>query len=452
MFQWAKFESGKNVNLFSNPVISCLFKNAAVSLKYQQIRKINILTRRIFPIFLFFFFVLFSLPSPLLSQQNKVRVTAARANIYINPDIKSKIVETVEKGALLYLFSTERMKNNWYHIYFYSQKRKTTVVGYIQISMVGEMGEAPKVSEEEKKPEMDIKEVTFEPPKKIKVIAAKANIRAEPDVESQIIQEAQSNTKFQAIGITGEWYIIILPPDKEGIVLSGYIHQNLVEEIVEDITEAPKIEEKKPEVTPPPELRAYKPKRVKTGPRSCIGIGAGYSMPRENNYSDEVYYGGNFCLGISKNLSIELSGLRVQYDVVGSVDGLSNGELSIIPIQLSIQVRFPVTHRFVPYALGGGGYYLNSFALAEEIINTWDALGFDIEEKIENSIGYHFGAGLDLFITGNIVINADFRYCLVKAKGSWSLTDQISGTVTSGNLDNLNINTIMFGAGLKFCF
>jgi len=452
MFQRAKFGLRKNRNLFSSSVIFSSSKSAVFSLKNQKIRKKSILMRRIFPIFLFFFFVLFSLPSPLLSQKNKVRVTAATANIYIDPDIKGKIVETVKKGTLLNLFSTERMKNNWYHIYFYSQNRRTTVVGYIQVSMVGEIAESPAVIEEEKIPKEKIEEIMYEPPKKIKVIAAKANIRAEPDVESQIIQEAQSDTKLQAIGITGEWYIIILPPDKEGIVLSGYIHQNLVEELVEDITEAPKVKEKKSEVTPLPEPRAYKPKRVKTGPRSCIGIGAGYSMPQENNYSDEIYYGGNFCLGISKNLSIELSGLRVLYNVEGSADGLGNGDLSVIPIQLSVQVRFPVTHRFVPYILGGGGYYLNSFALDEEIINTWDALGFDVEERIENSIGYHIGAGLDFFITGNIVINADFRYCLVKTKGSWSLTDQIGGTVISGDLEDLSLNSIMFGAGLKFCF
>jgi len=452
MFQWAKFGSGKNVNLFSNYAIFSSSKSVAFSLKNQKICKKPILMGRIIPIFLFSLVFLFALPSPLLSQKNKVRVTAAKADIYIDPDIKSKIVETVKKGTLLNLFSTERIKNIWYHIYFYSQNRKTTVVGYIQVSMVGEMGEAPKVSEEEKKPKIDIKEVAFEPPKKINVIAAKANIRAEPDVESQIIQEAQSDTKLQAIGITGEWYIVILPPDKEGIVLSGYIHQNLVEEIVEDVTEAPKVKEKKPDVAQPPESRVYKPKRVKTGPRSCIGIGAGYSMPQENNYSDEIYYGGNFCLGISKNLSIELSGLRVLYNVEGSAEGLSNGDLSVIPIQLSIQLRFPVTHRFVPYILGGGGYYLNSFTLDEEIINTWDALGFDVEERIENSIGYHVGAGLDFFITGNIVINADFRYCFVKTKGSWSLTDQIGGTVISGDLEDLSLNSIMFGAGLKFCF
>lgn len=398
------------------------------------------------------FLCVFVLSSPLLCQENKVRITAEKANIHVDPDLKSRVVETVKEGMILYLFSTERIKNNWYHIYYYSQNRRTTIVGYVQVSMVRGVSEAPGVIEEEKKPEIEVKEVTFEPPRKIKVIAARANIRAEPDVGSPIIQVTRSDTEHQAIGIKGEWYIIILPPDKDGIVLSGYIHQNLVEEIGEEIAEAPEVKKKKPTVVPPPKPRVYKQKRVKTGPRSCLGIESGYSMPQEDYYSDEVYFGGNFCLGISKNFSIELSGLRVLYDVEGSAGGLSNGELSVIPIQLSVQARFPVTSRFVPYIFGGGGYYINSFTLDEEIINTWDALGFDVEETIENSFGYHVGAGLDFFISGNIGINVNLKYCLVETKGSWSLTDQIGGTVVSGDLENLSLNSIMVGAGLKFSF
>ena len=168
--------------------------------------------RRILPTFLFVSLFVFVLLSPLLSQENKVRVTAEKANIHVDPDLKSNVVETVKKGKVLYLFSTERIKNNWYHIYFYSQTRRTTIVGYVQVSMVGEMGEAPKVIEEEEKPKMEIKEIVFETPKKIKVIAARANIRAEPDVESRIIQKVLSDTEHQAIGIKGEWYIIIFPP------------------------------------------------------------------------------------------------------------------------------------------------------------------------------------------------------------------------------------------------
>ena len=407
--------------------------------------------RRIFPIFLFIFVLLFSLTSPLLSQTDKVRVTAERANIYIEPDISSTVTEIVEKGTLLYLFSTDRIKDMWYRIYYYSDKKKTTVVGYIQISMVGEISVSPKVTKEIK-PKEKIEDVVYDPPKNLRVIAEKARIRAEFDRESQIIQEVSSSTELLAIGKTGEWYRVNLPPDKDGIVLLGYIHENLVDEVAEEIKEVPKIKEIKPKVAPSPRKKIYRPERIKTGPKSCIGVGAGYSMPQEDNYSEGINYGGNFCLGIIKYLSFEVSGLRFQNDVEGSVDGFSKGKLTVMPIQLSIQVRFPLTGRFIPYVLGGGGYYLNSFALDGEISDAWDALGFDIEEKIKNSFGYHFGAGLDFFITGKVAISADFKYCMVKSKGSCSLADQIGGAVTSGDLENLNLNTMMFGAGLKFYF
>jgi len=331
------------------------------------------------PIVLIFLFIsvgVFVMSLPLLSQRNRVTVTAERANIHVDPDEKSAVVETVEKGTVLNLFSSEKIKNIWYRVYFYSIGKKATVVGYIHISMVKEVGEVLEAIEKE-----------------------------------------------------------IKPKEKK-----------------EEIKEAPKIKEIKPEVVSPPKPRVRRPSRIKTGPKSYLGVMAGYSMLRDVHYSDEMNYGGNFCLGISKNVSIELSGLRFQNDVESSVDGLSEGQLSVIPIQLSIQLRLPVTRYFVPYILGGGGYYLNSFALDEEIINAWDALGFDVNEKIENSIGYHAGAGFDIFITGKIALSVDVKYCLVKAKGSWSLSDQIGGTVTSGAIENLNLNTIMFGAGLKFCF
>ncbi|UCE21967.1 MAG: hypothetical protein JSV46_07080, partial [Candidatus Aminicenantes bacterium] len=135
----------------------------------NRICKIHILMKQLLPIFLFVFALLLS-PSPLLSQKNKVRVTAEKANIYADPDIKSKIVETVEKGTLLYLFSTERIKDRWYRVYFYSNKRKTTVVGYIQILMVGEISEFPKVPEEIK-PKERIEEVVYKTPINLRVIA-----------------------------------------------------------------------------------------------------------------------------------------------------------------------------------------------------------------------------------------------------------------------------------------
>ena len=328
-----------------------------------------------FPMFLVF------LSSLLLSQENKLQVTATRAYIYADPSINSSIIETVEKGTILNQISPGKVRYIWYRVSYYSKKRSNVVLGFIQISSVEIMQGAPKIAKEE---------------------------RAKPKIK--------------------EKKPTVIPVSRSKII------------------------EKKQIFNPVSPSRTYVPRKFKIGPKSGIGFLAGYAMPAENNYSSGLKYGGNICIGITKNVSIELKGLSFQSDVEGNPEALSKGKLSVIPIQLSIQARFPISWRFLPYLLGGGGYYLNRFNLDREIIDAWDALGFDIEEKVENAIGYHFGAGIDLFITKNIALNADIRYFIAKIKGSWTLTDQIIGTENSGSLEDLNLNSLIFGGGLKFYF
>lgn len=428
-------------------------------------------------IFLFVLIFLFPL-SGLFSQENKIKVIAEKANIHFDPDVKSSIIETVEKGTILTLISPGKIRSIWYYVTFYSKKRSSTLSGFIQASLVERVEEIKEVIEEEikkplekkppekKEPIKKIEEVFFEAPKNIKVISKKANVRAEPRSKSQVIHEVKSGTILQSGGKAGEWFSVSLPPDKDGVVLSGYIHQNFVEEFIEKVPEVPKVVEKKPKVvkkkpkvikekpkvTPVKPPKIYRPKKIKIGPKSSIGAIGGYAMPSENNYNNGIKYGGGFSLGIFKYLSLEVCGLRFQSDVEGSLEGLSKGKLAVMPVQLSIQARLPVSSRFVPYLLGGGGYYINSFKLDGEIADNWEALGFTIEEKVENVFGYHFGAGIDFFFTKSIALNLDARYCLAKVKGSWTLTDQIGGTQTSGDLEDLNLNSFVFGAGLKFCF
>lgn len=317
-------------------------------------------------IFIFFpVFILF-LSSLLLSQENKLQVTAPRAYIYSDANINSSIIETVQKGTILNQISPGKIRYIWYRVSYYSKKRSNVVLGFIQTSSVEIMRGAPKIAKEER--------------------------------------------------------------------------------------QKPKIIQKKQIFNPVSPQRTYAPKKFKLGPKSGVGFLAGYAMPAENNYGSGLKYGGNICLGITKNVSIELKGLSFQSDVEGDPEALSKGKLSVMPIQLSVQARFPISWRFLPYLVGGGGYYLNRFNLDEEITDAWDALGFDLEEKVENAIGYHLGAGIDLFITKNIALNADVRYCIAKIKGSWTLTDQTIGTETSGVLEDLNLNSLIFGGGLKFYF
>jgi hypothetical protein len=66
---------------------------------------------------------------------------------------------------------------------------------------------------------------------KLKIKAEMAFIRLQPDVKSQAIGRVSSGTVLDLLSKKGEWYRINLPLRKGGMLLSGYIHQSLVEEI-----------------------------------------------------------------------------------------------------------------------------------------------------------------------------------------------------------------------------
>jgi hypothetical protein len=178
--------------------------------------------------------------SPLLPQEDKMMVIAIRAGIYLDPDVESPIIETAERGAILNLLSTKKIREDWHYVSFYSEKKFINFTGFVHASAVEMMYEVPEIKEKKtEKPVWQIKElevieeVLFESPKKIQVILEKTNIRAEPDFISEVIHQVQLGISLQAVGKAGEWYLVNLPPDEEGLIISGYIHQSFVQEIQE---------------------------------------------------------------------------------------------------------------------------------------------------------------------------------------------------------------------------
>jgi hypothetical protein len=176
--------------------------------------------------------------SPLLPQEDKMMVIAIRAGIYLDPDLESPIIETVERGAILNLLSKEKIRKDWYYISFYSEREFLNFTGFVHVSAVETMHEVPEVKDEEKEDQAEqmkelegIEEVLFESPRNIQVLLEKTNIRAEPNFISEIIHQVQLGISLQAVGKAGEWYFVNLPPDEEGIIISGYIHQSFVQEI-----------------------------------------------------------------------------------------------------------------------------------------------------------------------------------------------------------------------------
>ena len=178
--------------------------------------------------------------SPLLPQEDKMMVIAIRAGIYLDPDVESPIIETAERGAILNLLSTKKIREDWHYVSFYSEKKFVNFTGFVHASAVEIMYEVPEIKEKKtEKPAEQIKElevieeILFESPKKIQVMLEKTNIRAEPDFISEVIHQVQLGISIQAVGKAGEWYLVNLPPDEEGIIISGYIHQSFVQEIQE---------------------------------------------------------------------------------------------------------------------------------------------------------------------------------------------------------------------------
>lgn len=178
--------------------------------------------------------------SPLLPQEDKMIVIAVRAGIYLDPDLESPIVETAARGTILSLLSKEKIRENWYYVSFYSEEKFINFTGFIHESAVEVIHEVPEVKERKKEEQEEqikeleiIDEVLFESPKEIQVLLEKTNIRAEPDFTSEVIYQVQLGISLRAVGKAGEWYLVNLPPDEEGLIISGYIHQSFVQEIQE---------------------------------------------------------------------------------------------------------------------------------------------------------------------------------------------------------------------------
>ncbi len=295
---------------------------------------------------------------------------------------------------------------------------------------------------------------------KVAVTVPRANIRLMPTTKSSVISRVSSGTELKPLAKTGNWYRVNLSPNKEGIVLSGYIHHSIVSEIFESVVPPPpepeKIPEKEPEVieeeteSDPEPIQQIPSRRTPgLGEYLWVGGGAGYTMPSETHFKKGMNITGTFGFGLMKHLAVELRVPYFQSDVASTAGGLSAGRLNNLSLMLSVQARYPLKNQFVPYLVAGGDYHLNRFNLNEEVTNSWNNQGYNIKETVDHTFGFHFGAGLDVFLMQNIALNLDVRYYTAGLKGSWTLAKQNSQETTSGTIENMTLNSIQAGISVK---
>jgi hypothetical protein len=80
--------------------------------------------------------LLLILAPPFSAQTKKLQVVADLANLYLEPDERSPIVETLIKGATMTLASAIKTRTNWFYVYYISLQTGKTRSGYILDSLV----------------------------------------------------------------------------------------------------------------------------------------------------------------------------------------------------------------------------------------------------------------------------------------------------------------------------
>lgn len=70
------------------------------------------------------------------TQVRKAVVVADKANIYAEPNSRSYLIETVNKGTILTLFQAGKIRNEWYYVTFRSSKKNCKVSGFVHSLLI----------------------------------------------------------------------------------------------------------------------------------------------------------------------------------------------------------------------------------------------------------------------------------------------------------------------------
>ncbi len=263
----------------------------------------------------------------------------------------------------------------------------------------------------------------------VRVRVRRANVREQPSMKGEIIAVVKRGQILQVDRKEGEWYLVRLPLSLEGYALPGYIHESMVQVVGE--------EKVQPEIKVPKKRIADRPVRF------GVGLLVGLPFVSDMNYDSKSNINGYFSCRVTEAFSLELSVHYIRADVEGRPSRLSAGDLSIIPVQMSIQRYFFLRDKTFLYVSGGISYHFTNFSV--------DDTSMSREETVESTLGFHVGAGVEYFFKETLAVKIDMKYCLASTSGSWSFIDPVLGP-QSGQIDDIKLDTLLVGIGIKFFF
>jgi len=267
---------------------------------------------------------------------------------------------------------------------------------------------------------------------KLRVKISKADVRLRADAGSMVIAQVPLGAILDSEGKTGEWFIVKLPADKKGFIVSGYVHESLVD--VEGGIEEVPVERKYEREKPVEVGRVYQTRevlmRAKTSGLTGKGLKVGLNMA--NLTGDDAKIGNldkksqmGICVGgfitysinemfaIQPEVLYSATGARAKEEVQGNILKAWM-KFSYLQIPVLAKVTIPSQGNLKPSIFAGPYFALK---LSAKGGYKWGAESDteDIDEAKGTDFGLVFGGGVDiggLGFLGKGKMTVDIRYNL----------------------------------------
>jgi hypothetical protein len=170
----------------------------------------------------------------------------------------------------------------------------------------------------------------------LRVIVNRANVRLEPDVQSQVIAVLQAGTLLEYTARTDEWYRVTLPAGEQEQSLIGYIHQSVVQTVEsksdfkdvdtnDQVPAPPRVQRSAPtEPEAPPQDRGTSSDRAHLFSGWTLKIGWMRS-PKAGGFGDTWLASVGYDFGIRRNFA-------VGFEIMPSYHSYPDIGLKVIPV------------------------------------------------------------------------------------------------------------------------
>jgi hypothetical protein len=305
---------------------------------------------------------------------------------------------------------------------------------------------------------------------KIRVTVAKANIRLNPSLESPVVGAAAQGEVFEAQGKTDGWFMVNLPPDKKGMVISGYIHSSIVEVLPEETKGEAEIKKgttapsEPPAMIPPSQAKSDEPAPSGGGVGFAVNISGGTSYFILGDLNDsfagdrqsvndnatpgsvkgsikDLHYGMDVGVsfvvypvrrfGVEVGLEYLSATRRNEINwmdaLFGEVEGIRKFEVSAVPLKIGICYDVPLSSKFSLGLHAGGAYSLARFKETSAYLTPAE----DSDVKADVSKGcFGFYGGVDFRLRLSPALSF-----FITARGRYARLSKVEGDFSYAGID-----------------